>query len=502
MAMGRKGGSQPPLWLPHDAVSKGPGHTFYERLNELLVEHRFDAYVEGLCERFYAADEKQGRRSIPPGVYFRMLLIGYFEGIESERGICWRCADSLSLRGFLGLELTDGVPEHSSLSRIRTRLASEVYEEVFRFVLSIVERTGLLKGRVVGVDSTYLRADASMKAIVHRETGDKYGEYLKKLARAEGIQDPTEEDARRLDRKRKKRTSNKDWASATDPDARITRLKDGRTRLAYKPEHVVDLETGAILAAEVHAADVGDTASLGDTLEVARNNVQAAADLSDELDERDDDDDNDNDGPPSGGVGTDPGSVEVVADKGYHSARVIVDLEEQGFRPYIPERKQKGRRRWADKGGRSVARAVYRNRQRCAGAKSKAMHRSRGELVERPFAHICETGGARRTRLRGQKNVAKRYLIQVAAANLGLIMRTLLGAGTPRGLWDSLKKATEAAGRIAVAALSVIFEVPATQDLQKRWYWPSAAADITRPGSGESQRSQSPRATAVFSTGC
>jgi hypothetical protein len=154
MAMGRKSGSQPPLWLPHNAVSKAPGHAFYEKLNELLGRHKFDAYTEGLCEKFYAADDKQGRRSIPPGVYFRMLLIGYFEGIESERGICWRCADSLSLRTFLGLELTDGVPEHSTLSRIRKRLTREVYDEVFRFVLSIVEQEGLLKGRVAGVDST------------------------------------------------------------------------------------------------------------------------------------------------------------------------------------------------------------------------------------------------------------------------------------------------------------------------------------------------------------
>ncbi len=278
MSMGRKTSSQPPLWVPHTAVSTGPRHTFYEKLNELLEKHRFDTHVEGLCQEFYAPDDRQGRRSIPPGVYFRMLLIGYFEGIESERGICWRCADSLSLRGFLGLEVTDPVPDHSSLSRIRGRLAEGVYDEVFRLVLSIVEREGLLKGRVVGVDSTYLRADASMKAIVRRETGESYAEYLKTLARAQGIENPTDEDARRMDRKRKKKTPNAEWRSSTDPEAKIARLKDGRTRLAYKPEHVVDLDTGAILAAEVHPANVGDTQTIGETLEAARTNVSAAVD--------------------------------------------------------------------------------------------------------------------------------------------------------------------------------------------------------------------------------
>jgi len=459
MSMGRKTSSQPPLWVPHTAVSTGPRHTFYEKLNELLEKHRFDTHVEGLCQEFYAPDDRQGRRSIPPGVYFRMLLIGYFEGIESERGICWRCADSLSLRGFLGLEVTDPVPDHSSLSRIRTRLAEGVYDEVFRLVLSIVEREGLLKGRVVGVDSTYLRADASMKAIVRRETGESYAEYLKTLARAQGIENPTDEDARRMDRKRKKKTPNAEWRSSTDPEAKIARLKDGRTRLAYKPEHVVDLDTGAILAAEVHPANVGDTQTIGETLEAARTNVSAAVEIS-EISDRDDDD-----GPPPSGPsagGTPPSGsrvVEVVADKGYHSARVLLELEAEGFRPYIPEQKRTKRRRWSGNGGQPAARAVYRNRQRSGREKSKALHRRRGELVERPFALICETGGARRTRLRGRENVAKRYKIQVAAANLGLVLRRLLGVGTPRELWNAMRRAALAAGRVLGAWMTMMWAV-------------------------------------------
>jgi transposase len=393
------------------------------------------------------------------------------------------------------------VPDHSSLSRIRTRLAGVVYDEVFRFVLSIVEKEGLLEGRVVGVDSTYLRADASMRAIVRRDTGERYAEYLKTLARAEGIENPTDEDGRRLDRKRKKKTSNREWKSATDPDAKIARLKDGRTKLAYKPEHVVDLETGAILAAEVHPGNAGDTKTIGETLESARANVSAALEIS-EISNRDDDD---SDGPPTRGPSSlssaDGRPGEVVADKGYHSARVLLDLEAEGFRPYIPEpKRKKKRRRWADKGGRPTAQAVYRNRQRCGRRKSKALHRRRGELVERPFAHVCETGGARRTRLRGRENVAKRYKVHVAASNLGLVMRHLLGVGTPRELWDAMRRAAAAASLLGVAWMAVglatvlIAAGAAISTQLARWYLRLRAL----------MRSREPAALriAVCSTGC
>jgi len=429
MSMGHRGSRQSELWVPHKDVAGGPGHRFYEKLNTLLDERLLDREVEALCKKYYAAKSARGRTSIPPGVYFRMLLIGYFEGIESERGIAWRCADSLSLKDFIGVAPTDRTPDHSSLSRIRTRLPVEVYEQVFRSILSAVESRGLLKGMVVGVDSTYLRADASMRAIVRKDSGESYQKYLERLAKAEGIPAPTAEDCRRMDKKRKgKKTSNKDWESKTDPDARIARLKDKRTRLAYKPEHVVDLETGAIIAAEVHAADIADTASLESSLESARTNVEATM-VRAEAETNDEDDD-----PPSAsdaaGVGTK--KVEVVADKGYHKAELLVRLEDAGFRPYIPERRQRGKRHWSDKGGGKTARAFHANRARVGRKKSKALHRRRGELVERTFAHICETGAHRRTRLRGRKNMHKRYLIQSAAANLGLVMRTAFGYGTPR----------------------------------------------------------------------
>jgi len=429
MSMGRREGQQSDLWISHKDVAGGPGHRFYDKLNELLAERRFDREVEALCAKYYAGTDEAGRPSIPPGVYFRMLLIGYFEGIESERGIAWRCADSLSLKHFLGVAPTAETPDHSSLSRIRKRLPKEVYVEVFRSILSVVESRGLLRGKVVGVDSTYLRADASMRAIVRRDTGEKYQKYLERLAKAEGISNPTAEDCRRMDKKRKKKTSNREWASSTDSDARITRLKDGRTRLAYKPEHVVDLDTGAIIAAEMHAADVGDASSLPASLENARANVLAAAERAGQ--EIDDDDEV----PPAAGGTTgeeESKKVEVIADKGYHKAELLRQLEGTGFRPYIPERRQKTRRRWRDKGGRETALAFYTNRARVKRSKSKALHRRRGELVERTFAHICETGGHRRTRLRGLDNMHKRYLLQAAAANLGLVMRKAFGYGTPR----------------------------------------------------------------------
>ena len=438
MSMGRRKAIQRSMWVAHNEIRRGPGHRFYEKLNDLLRKAEFDRKAEELCAAYFDADHTPGRRSIPPGVYFRMHLIGYFEGIESERGIEWRCADSMSLREFLGLELTDRVPDHSTLSRMRSRLPVEVHQQAFVLILAIVEQKGLLRGRVSGVDSTFLRADASMKAIVRRDTKESYPEFIKRLAEESGMENPTEEDARRFDRSRKgKKTSNKEWKSTTDSAARIAKLKDGRTRMAYKSEHVVDLETGAIVGVAVHQADRSDTATIEETLEVAKENLRGLRDADSA--ERKDDDTDDN-GSPGDSVSGDTadGPQGVVADKGYNKAVVLRRLKEKGYRTYIPERRQQGKRRWTDKGGRKTAIAVYENRARVQRKKGKALQRKRGELIERTFAHICETGGARRTRLRGRENVSKRYLLQASAANLGLVMRSLFGRGTPRGLAESL----------------------------------------------------------------
>ena len=428
MSMGRREDEQTPMWLAGPDLARSPGHRFYEKLNELLSEAAFDRRVEALCAPYFEADNKPGRPSIAPGVYFRMLFIGYFEGIESERGLEWRCADSLSLRTFLGVQVHERVPDHSSLSRMRTRLDGTVYDEVFRLVLGIVESKGLLRGKVAGVDSTYLRADASMKTIVRKDTGDDYTTYLKKLCEAQGIENPTVEDARRMDRKRKgKKTSNKDWKSPTDADARIVRLKDGRTRLGYKAEHVVDLETGAVVAAEMYRANEADTATMRSSLEAARENA-AAASMENDKSLRDDDDEP----PPAAPSGDSRTTIEVVADKGYHKVEMLFELGRAAYRTYIPAPDQKGQRSFTDKGGMLAREAFHHNQARVRRQKGKRLLRLRGERIERTFALACETGALRRVRLRGRDNVRKRYLAHVAALNLGLVMRTLFGSGTPR----------------------------------------------------------------------
>jgi transposase len=447
MSMGRREGQQAPMWLSGPELARSPGHRFYEKLNELLSEAGFDRRVEQMCTPYFEADDKPGRPSIAPGVYFRMLFVGYFEGIESERGLEWRCADSLSLRSFLGVPMDERVPDHSSLSRMRTRLDRAVYDEVFGLVLGIVESKGLLRGKVAGVDSTYLRADASMKSIVRKDTGDDYTAYLKKLCEAQGIENPTVEDARRMDRARKgKKVSNKDWESPTDADARIVRLKDGRTRLGYKAEHVVDLDTGAIVAAEVYSADEADTATLRPSLEAARENVDAARVES----TRDGGHDDDDAPPPAAPTGEPRPTIEVVADKGYHKVELLFDLGRAEYRTYIPVPEQKGQRQFTDKGGLLAREAFHHNRARVRREKGKKLLRLRGERIERTFALACETGAHRRVRLRGRDNVRKRYIAHIAALNLGLVMRTLFGHGTPRQAADAVLVAVVAALRMAL----------------------------------------------------
>jgi transposase len=448
MSMGRREERQAPMWVAGPALARSPGHRFYEKLNELLSEAGFDRRVEKLCAPFFEADNRAGRHSVPPGVYFRMLFVGYFEGIESERGLEWRCADSLSLRTFLGVQVHERVPDHSSLSRMRTRLDGEVYDEVFRLVLSMVESKGLLRGKVAGVDSTYLRADASMKSIVRKDTGDDYAAYLKKLCEAEGIVEPTVEDARRMDRARTgKKTSNEDWKSATDGDARIVRLKDGRTRLGYKAEHVVDLDTGAVVAAEIYSAAESDSVTLRPSLEAARENVEAARGAAS------DSDDDDDAPPPASPTGEARPTIEVVADKGYHKVELLLELRRAQYRTYIPVPKQSGQRRFTDKGGMLGREAFHDNGRRVRRPKGKKLLRRRGELIERTFALACETGAHRRVRLRGRENVRKRYMAHVAALNLGLVMRTLFGYGTPRQAAEAAIAAIVAPLCVAMAAL-------------------------------------------------
>lgn len=406
MAMGkrRRRPKQTSMWVATQDLPQSAAHPFYTRLNQILDTADFDGHVETLCERFYADDV--GRPGLPPGRYFRMLLLGYFEGLDSERAIAWRAADSLSIRSFLGLELHEAGPDHSTVSRTRRLIDLETHQAVFTWVLHRLADAGLVKGQTIGIDATTLEANAALRSIVRRDTGETYDEFLIGLAQASGIETPTREDLARIDRKRKNKGSNDDWTNPHDPDAKITKMKDHRTHLAHKAEHAVDLETGAVVAVTVQGADEGDTATSIETLIEAAEQVETVV--------------------PEG-----EGIKEVVADKGYHSNQVMVDLEAVGVRSYISE-PDRGRRNWTD--NFEARDAVYRNRRRIRGARGKRLLRQRGERLERPFAHLYETGGMRRTHLRGHDNILKRVLLHAGALNLGLLLRTLCGVGTPRTL--------------------------------------------------------------------
>ncbi len=407
MAMGKRTSEQAPMWIPTTDLPVSPGHPFYVRLNAILDEAGFDRFAEEQCRPFYAA--VMGRPSLPPGRYFRLLLLGYFEGLDSERGIAWRAADSLAVRSFVGLGLDAAAPDHSTISRTRRLIDVETHRAVFTWVQERLVAAALLQGRTVAIDATTLEANAAMRSIVRRDTGERYQEFLTRLAVASGLKTPTREALARLDRRRKKRTSNKDWTNPFDPDAKIAKMKDGRTHLAHKAEHAVDLDSGALVAVTLQGADVGDTASLVETAIAAAEQVEAAHAAS-----------------------AMPAELtEIIADKGYHSNQTMVDLAAGEGRSYIAE-PERGRRDWTKTPEAQAP--VYGNRRRVRGARGQRLMRCRGEYVERSFAHVYDTGGMRRTHLRGHQNILKRLLVHASAFNLGVLMRQAFGRGTPRGL--------------------------------------------------------------------
>src|SRR6266478_2631596 len=419
MAMGtrRRRQRQEELWYRRD-LAEAPGHPFYRRLNEVLDQAGFDEFCEARCRQFY--HEKLGRPSLAPGMYFRVMLIGFFEGIESERGIAWRVADSLCLRRFLQIGLDERTPDHVTISRTRRLMDEAAHQEVFGWVLRQLARTGLLKGRTIGIDATTLEANAAMKSIVRRDTEESYTEYLKRLAEAAGLEATDEAALRRMDRRRKKKGSNEEWVNPYDPEAEITRLKNGRTALAYKAEHAVDMNTGAIVAVTTHGGAAGDSASIQETLPAAGEAI------ADQIPE-----------PTAEGeyaVNVE-GVEELVADKGYHAGPVLAAVREVGVRTYVSE-PDRGRRKWTGK--RDQQAAVYTNRRRINRNRGKQLLRRRGELLERTFAHAYETGALRRLYVRGQGNVQKKLLVQAAACNLALLLRKMIGAGTPRALQDAV----------------------------------------------------------------
>jgi transposase len=440
MAMGRrrKRVRQEGLWTPTAALPVGTSHPFYQRLNQILDEQKFDEYVERVCEDFYAGEV--GRPGLSPGIYFRLLMEGYFEGIDSERGIAWRASDSLSIRSFVRIGLDESVPDHSTISRTRRLMDVETHQAVFQWVLQVLAEKKLLKGATIGVDATTLEANAALRSIVRRDTGERYEEFLVRLAKESGIETPTREQLAKLDRKRPKKGSNDDWTHPHDPDARITKMKNGRTHLAHKAEHAVDMDTGAIVAVTLHGADVGDTTTIPET--VAEAGERIAGVLVDS-----------NGAEVVKHVSAD-GPREVVTDKGYHSRALVSELTEWGLRTYCSE-PNRGRQRW--RGQEREQQAVYANRRRIRGERGLRLLRQRGEKLERWNQHLYDRGGMRRLHLRGRENILKRLVVHSGAANLGLLMRKLFGKGTPRGLAGALPAIIS-----AVNASTRLWSVPAT----------------------------------------
>ena len=464
--MGTRETDQPPLWVATSDLPTSPGHPFYARLTTLLDRHDFDRFVEGLCHRFYAP--VMGRPSLAPGCYFRLLLVGYFEGIDSERGIAWRATDSLAVRCFLRLALHEPPPDHSTIARTRRLIDLETHRAVFTWVQQRLVEAGQLKGKTIAIDATTLEANAAMRSLVRRDTGESYQTFLTGLAKASGIETPTREQLARLDRTRKKKTSNKDWTNPQDPDAKVTKMKDGRTHLAHKAEHAVDLATGAIVAVTVQGADAGDTTTIIETAIAAAEQIEAAqADMAD----------------------AQP-LEEIVGDKGYHSNQTLIDLGAVGIRSYVSE-PDRGRRDWSN--APEAQTLVYGNRRRIRGPRGRRLMRQRGERVERSFAHVYDTGGMRRTHLRGHTNVLKRLLIHAGGFNLGLVMRQLIGVGTPRGLQ----------GRVG-AVLATLFELMGVVRRRLNPIWSSHPLIPAVRGGLTSQTTSAVNLSAVVTctTGC
>src|SRR5712672_754000 len=465
MAMGTRDGEQWPLWVDTSDLPKSPGHPFYARLNTVLDAHHFDRFVEKKCQGFYAS--VMGRPSLTPGRYFRLLLLGYFEGIDSERGIAWRATDSLAVRSFLGLGVHDAPPDHSTISRTRRLIDLETHRAVFTWVQERLVDAQLLKGKTVAIDATTLEANAAMRSIVRRDTGESYQAFLTGLAKTSGIETPTREDLARLDRKRKKKTSNKDWTNPHDPDAKVAKMKDGRTHLAHKAEHAVDLETGAIVAVTLQGADKGDTTTIVETAIAAAEQIEDA----------------------QTDVPEPQPLEEIITDKGYHSNQTMVDLDVVGIRSYVAE-PDRGRRDWSKEPEAQMP--VYGNRRRIRGRRGRRLMRQRGERIERSFAHLYDTGGMRRTHLRGHTNILKRLLIHAGGFNLGLVMPHLIGSGTPRGLQN----------RAATFITTLLMFLGAT----RRWlvtisaWQPITAA--TRPVTSPTTTTGDSSLVTTYTTGC
>lgn len=412
----KKEQEQKEFWVVADRLPKASPSRFYELLNGTLEGMNFAAEVRAMCTPAYAEAARGGRPGIDPVVYFKMLMIGFFEGLGSEREIASRCADSLSLRGFLGYALDEATPDHSSMSVIRQRLGGDCFARVFALVLEALQRHGLLKGRHLGIDSSVIEANASLRSLCERNSEEGYWDYVQRLAREAGLETSDGAALRNFDRKRAgKKMSNAQWRNPHDPDAKIGRTKDGATDMVYLPEHTVDLDTGAIVQAQVLPGDHRDSEDLSARVIEAVANVQVAQGT------------------------TDPARVPetLTADKGYFSLEEIGALQELTLKTVIsdPHREQRRLDKLSSAQRQTLARA-----QRSAGSKyGKGLLRKRGQHIERSFAHVLDAGGMRRTTLRGLENLNKRHQIAAACYNLSQLLRRLYGVGTPKQWVASLR---------------------------------------------------------------
>jgi len=405
---------QPELFVPSCKLVQPANSSFYARLEQTLQSFSFASEVRRLCEASYCGNGR-GRPGVDPVVYFKMLMVGFFENIPSERGIAERCQDSISIRAFLGYDLTGNTPDHSTLSVIRSRLGVKVYDQVFVLILRALQEHGLVKGRNVGIDASVIEANASLKGLVNRQTEEAYWEYVRRLAAENGIDTRDADAVRRFDRKRPKKMSNQDWENPNDPDAKIGPTKAGATDMIYKPETTVDLDTGTILNAEVRPGDEPDQKDLATHVLEAQENINEAKDLS------------------SGTL-----TIEsATADKGYHAVEEMGFLQQEGIRTVISDPVIN---RNMDKLTDEEARVVRSARRSAKSKSGKELLKSRGMHLERPFAHILDAGGARRTTLRGSDNLNKRFKFSAAIYNLSQLMRKLLGVGTPKQ-WAAWGKA-------------------------------------------------------------
>jgi len=396
---------QTSFWIDPEKLQVKPQISFFSKLNGILDGISFGKQIRKLCKPYYS-NKTKCRPPIDPEVYFKMLIVGFFENLRSERGLAARCADSLSIRDFLGYSILESTPEHSTLSDTRYRLPGSVYSQIFSIVLKALKDNGLVKGENLALDTSVIEANASLHCLQNRMTEESYAEYIKDLAQQSGVNPQDKAAVARFDRKRKDRkTSNKEWYNPYDTDAKIGQTKDGATDMIYKPEHVVDLDTGAILDADVLLGDRVDTNNLSERV------VDAQIRLNDISDNP---------------VEEKPAQT-VTTDKGYYSVEEITELQCLGFETVIPDKEIK---RNMSKLPDEQALAVELAHSSTASKEGKALLKKRGSHVERSFAHVLDCGGQRRTTLRGNENIRKKYLIATACYNLSLLMRTIFGVGT------------------------------------------------------------------------